>query len=141
MPQVLQREIRRPERGNFDAIEPTALDFGEQWKIFARKADGPDKGIDAVLHFLSPFASGLPGPKCFNFTRSSLSLRLVTVTPRFAAAAVTNSSSCVIWPYRMTDGVSTSSLPADPLPCTTIAPYAAASRIVTERPGKTVSSL
>ncbi len=37
-------------------------------------------------------------PKCFSMTRFSLSLRLVTTTPRRAAAAVTNSSSLVICP-------------------------------------------
>src|SRR5258708_6049616 len=138
---VGEREIHRMEHGNFDAVESVALDFGKQREILARKTDGPDESIDAVLHFLSPFASGLPGPKCFNITRSSLSLRLVTVTPRFAAPAVIKTSSCVIWHYRMTDGVSTSNLPTDPWPSTTITPYAAASRTATERPGRTVSSL
>src|SRR5512132_975961 len=90
---VVEREIRWPEHGNFNAIEPMAFDFGKQRKIRARKTSSTDKSIDAVLHFLSPLASGLAGPKCFNITRSSLSLRLVTVTPRLAAAAVTNSSS------------------------------------------------
>src|SRR5260370_10977188 len=136
---VTQREIGRPEHGNFDAVEPMALDLGEQWKILARKTSSPDKCIDAVLHFFSPLASGLPGPKCLNITRSSLSLRLVTVTPRLAAAAVTNNSSCVICPYRMTEGVSTSNLPSAPSPSRTIPPYASPSRTLTDPPRKTVT--
>src|SRR5262249_28432692 len=43
-------------------------------------------------------ASELPGPKCFSMTRSSESLRFVTLMPCFAASALTKNSSLVICP-------------------------------------------
>src|SRR5262249_37881280 len=53
-------------------------------------------------HDLLPFfftngsASGLPGPKCFNNTKGSVSLRFWMRTPCLAASELTNNSSCVI---------------------------------------------
>ena len=68
---------------------------------------------------LTPYARG---PKCFSITSSSVSLVLVTTTPSFAVAAVTNSSSWVICPKRIMAGDSTSSAPDLPWPWMTIAP-------------------
>src|SRR5580658_1155699 len=53
----------------------------------------------------SPSASGLPGPKCLRITSGSVSLRLVIATPRRAASAVTNNSSLVNSPKRISAGV------------------------------------
>src|SRR5690349_15582043 len=95
---ILKREVRGPEQRHFDAVEAVMLDLGQQRQVLAGEIGGPDERVDAEFHFFNPFASGLPGPKCFSITSSSLSLRLTTVTPRLAAAAVTNSSSLVICP-------------------------------------------
>ena len=50
-------------------------------------------------------ASGLPGPKCFRMTSGSVSLVFSTRTPACAASKVTKSSSSVICPNRIIDGV------------------------------------
>src|SRR5579871_1380350 len=97
--------------------------------------------VDAHDFFRSGSASGLPGPKCFKMTNGSLVLWFCTSTPACAVEAVTNSSSSVISPNRIMEGVETGCIPKRPWPCVRMRPYAALSRMVTLRPGRTVSSL
>src|SRR6266516_3635001 len=67
---VIERKVGWMEERNLDPVEAVPLDFREQGKVLARKACRPYESIDAVFHFLSLVASGLPGPKCFSMTRS-----------------------------------------------------------------------
>ncbi len=59
-------------------------------------------------------ASGLPGPKCFSRTSGSDALGFSMRTPSLATSAVTNTSSSVISPKRIMDGVDTGCLPSVP---------------------------
>src|ERR1700677_4103871 len=54
---------------------------------------------------ISGFASGLPGPKCLSITSGSDALGFSMRTPAFATSAVTNTSSSVISPKRIMEGV------------------------------------
>ncbi len=73
-------------------------------------------------------------------TSGSVPLVFSMRTPARAASAVTKSSSSVISPNRIIDGVATGSVPNVPCPWTRISPYASASLMVTVRFGSTVSS-
>src|SRR5205823_5013128 len=129
----------RIEQKEIDAFEPYAVDVGLGCQIEHRvqidrrlgarpfsDEPRPHRVMQSrvfMRHFLrSASASGLPGPKCLRMTSGSVSLRFSIRTPASAAVAVTNSSSSVICPKRIIDGVETDSLPNVPWPCVRMTP-------------------
>lgn len=89
--------------------------------ILLERFDGSSHALRWEAYTASRGASGFPGPKCFKRTRGSVVLWF-SIRNSDATAALTNNSSWVICPKRISVGVSTYSFPIRPRPWVKINP-------------------